>query len=153
MDLTIDDLIKRDREREWARANKDRINAKRAERRDYYNEINRRSRERHKETHNGYNRQYRKENRAAHKAREGERRARGNIPLSRMHRDAIAEFYRMAYALDMHVDHIIPLNGKNVSGLHVPWNLRLLTPAENLRKGNAFPSHGLQMLVPAHRVC
>jgi hypothetical protein len=38
-----------------------------------------------------------------------------------------------------HVDHIIPLQGRKVSGLHVFSNLRVIPGSDNVKKSNKFP--------------
>ncbi len=67
---------------------------------------------------------------------------RRRIPkwLTKDHWTQINAFYRKASRLTVEtgiphcVDHIHPLRGKTLSGLHVPWNLQVLTVADNARK-------------------
>jgi hypothetical protein len=62
--------------------------------------------------------------------------------LTKKQNDQITGFYTLAKELQwlseepLNVDHIIPLQGENVSGLHVPWNLQILPKSMNLKKGN-----------------
>lgn len=64
--------------------------------------------------------------------------------LSEIQLQQIADIYWLAADVSRitgesyHVDHIVPLQGKCVCGLHVPWNLQVLPSSENASKGNSY---------------
>lgn len=58
--------------------------------------------------------------------------------------EEIKDIYRMARrrqeveGIAYHVDHIIPMQGETISGLHVPSNLQILRAKDNMIKGNKY---------------
>lgn len=56
----------------------------------------------------------------------------------------IEEAYELAkkrtemFGFEWHVDHVIPLQGKKVSGFHVPSNLQVIPGSDNVRKNASF---------------
>ena len=72
--------------------------------------------------------------------------------LTEQHLSEIRSFYEEAATLtgetgiQHEVDHIIPLRAGNASGLHVPWNLRVLSRDNNNRRPRKFSSEELVIL-------
>ena len=80
--------------------------------------------------------------RADTKARRRKHRQASPPWLTRKQKSEIRQLYQIAITMTKTtgeqyvVDHIVPLRSDTVCGLHVPWNLRVITQEENLRKSN-----------------
>ena len=133
----------KDKIRKYREANKDKINAR--TRAFYASEGGKKIKE--------YNKKYREENREKFRASSSKwQKANPNKKNAATVRRRTALMNRKPeWADDLvinmiyedcpkgyEVDHIIPLQGENVSGLHVAWNLQYLTPIQNQLKGNKY---------------
>ena len=84
--------------------------------------------------------------RADTKARRRKHREATPPWLTRKQKSEIRQMYQVAITLTKTtgeqyvVDHIWPLRSEVVCGLHAPWNLRVITQAENLKKSNNLPA-------------
>jgi hypothetical protein len=85
--------------------------------------------------------------RADTKARRRKHRDATPLWLTRKQKSEIRQLYQIAITMTQTtgeqyvVDHIVPLRGESVCGLHVPWNLRVITQDENLKKSNKHVDH------------
>ena len=129
-------VLTKERARAWALANPD----KKKESVDKWRNNNLKQ-------HNAINREWFANNKDKRAAYEGKRRAAELQRTPAWDPDAhliiakyqLAAMLTKASGIEHHVDHIIPLQGKKVSGLHTFANLRVIPGSDNVKKSNKFP--------------
>lgn len=95
-------------------------------------------RDSNKEKLNLYTKNKKKQNRELYSFYEAKRRARKlKATPTWANLELIKQFY-LNCPKGYQVDHIIPLQGKNVSGLHIETNLQYLKTIDNRKKGNKY---------------
>ena len=103
-------------------------------------------REENREQHNATNRKWNKSNKPVKAALQAKRKTAQLQRTPAWDPDAhliiakyqLAAMLTKASGIEHHVDHIIPLQGKKVSGLHTFANLRVIPGSDNVKKSNSF---------------
>ena len=135
----------KERKRRWYKENKERIRKKHKE---YYLEKSKDTKwvKQEKERVD----EYRKNNLGKYANKESRRRtSKLNASVSWADKNYIRDLYEncrevesifesLGMRVKFHVDHIIPLQHKQVCGLHVEHNLQILTAEENVAKSNKY---------------
>lgn len=131
--------LTKERARAWALANPEKRHA-----------IHRKNRDKDLENHNARNRNWNARNKHIKAALQAKRKAaqlqRTPKWLTEIDLWMIEEAYHIAqvrtehFNLPWHVDHVIPLQGRKVSGLHVPSNIQVILAKENVKKSNKYAS-------------
>ena len=124
-----------ERARLWALANPEKKHA-----------IHHKNRQKDLEAHNARNREWNKNNKPIKAALQAKRKTAQlqRTPVWDPDAHLIIAKYQLAAMLtkasgiEHHVDHIIPLQGKKVSGLHTFANLRVIPGSDNVKKSNKF---------------
>ena len=125
-----------ERSRLWALANPEKKH-----------EIHRKNRQKDLENHNARNREWNKNNKPIKAALQAKRKSAILQRTPAWDSDAhliiakyqLANMLSKASGIEHHVDHIIPLQGRKISGLHVFSNLRVIPGSDNVKKSNKFP--------------
>lgn len=122
----------KDSKHEWYQKNRDRVIAT----------AQTRPAEQLREYRNAWKKNNKMQIRADTKARRRKHRQATPQWLTRAQKSQIRQIYQIAITMSQTtgeqyvVDHIVPLRSDEVCGLHVPWNLRVITQEENLKKSN-----------------
>ena len=128
------------KKKEWYEQNKEHVLAKTAKWHEQNPEKVRETKQRWTDKNLGYAAEYKVKYRKEHRDRVNahtalrRKRVQQNTPPW-ANKQALLQFY-LNCPKGYHVDHVLPLRGKNVSGLHIVENLQYLPAIENMRKGN-----------------
>jgi hypothetical protein len=122
----------KDRKSEWYLANREQV----------IDRAKTRPAEKLREYRNTWKENNKTQVRADTKARRRKHRQATPPWLTRKQKTEIRQLYQIAITMTKTtreqyvVDHIVPLRGQDVCGLHVPWNMQVITQNENLKKSN-----------------